>query len=91
VWPEKIPNNQYRILPNRQSEDSGYCLIAIVQDGSDLYAAISNILTRELFVEKVYKPSNLNSFFCIGDLVKIEDDNEWKSILIYLTKMRVLE
>jgi len=91
IWPEKIEErNRYRVLPTRNGVESGYYLLSIVQDGSELYAAIASVITNELFIERIEKAMKFNSFFSFEDLVKIDTEQEWKAILLFLTKEGVL-
>jgi hypothetical protein len=86
----KQPNfNNLSELPSAKGGGSGYYLIALVEQGLDLYVCFCNAERNKVYIEKTTK-LNTNKFLCVEDLTFISDESEFSTIYNFLIDNRIL-
>jgi hypothetical protein len=81
---------QPRQLPNKLGGSSGYLLLAVVEDGTDLYAAFIDQAQEQLWIEKYIAPIIKREFFCFEDLTKIKDEQEFVTVRNFLMRQNII-
>lgn len=77
-------------LPNKWGKESGYLIIALVEDNKDIYVAFTDYDQSDLWIEKYIAPFIKRSFLCFEDLKCIEDNKEFVAVRNFLVKKRIL-
>ena len=88
--PDPEHKRQLQYLPSKSGNSSGYKLIALAYDSGQYYAAITDDFNKEMWIERVAKNLGRNSHLCMEDLVKIENEQEWKKVLVFISDRGLL-
>ncbi len=87
----QLQKKQLRQLPNKWGNPSGYLIVALVEDNSDMYVAFTNLQKDNLWIEKCIHPTLITKkFLSFEDLAKIKDDEEWTTVRNFLAKSKVI-
>lgn len=77
-------------LPNRLGGKTGYLLLALVQDSSEIYVAFTNYEQEELWIERFRAPSLLGRMLAVEELERIEDEAEFRAVRDFLIKKQII-
>lgn len=77
-------------IPSRWGQGSGYFLLSLVQDNTEIYVAFVNGDHTDLWIERYKAPFIQRSFLIFEELEKIEDEKEFRAVRDFLIKKGVV-
>lgn len=101
VYPNQLPVNfeQLQAIPNKNSQHSGYYLIALVRSALktaiasttiDRYVCFTNTTRDQVWIEKL-GIIRARAWFAFEDTRSIEDNEEWNEVYNFLKINKILD